>query len=175
MRQVRADRAHHDLAGVEADADLDRGIDGPPRVLRVPPHGVLHAERGIAGAQRVVLVGERGAEQGHDAVAHHLVHRPLVAVDGLHHQLEHGIEDLAGLLRVAVRQQLHRALEVCEEDRYLFAFTFDGGFRREDPFGQVLRGVSLRSGRTGLGGRVRHHSLAALKAESGAARQFGTT
>ena len=36
----------------------------------------------------MVLVGEGGAEEGHDPIAHHLVHGALVAVDGVHHQRE---------------------------------------------------------------------------------------
>jgi hypothetical protein len=62
----------------------------------------------------VILVGQRGAEEGHDAVAHHLVHGALVAVDGLHHQLENGIQELVRLLRIAVGEKLHRALQVRE-------------------------------------------------------------
>ena len=78
----------------------------------------------------MVLVGERRAEQRHDAVAHHLVDRALVAVDGLHHPLEDGIEELARLLGVAVGQELHRALEVGEEHGDLLALAFEGGSSR---------------------------------------------
>jgi hypothetical protein len=52
----------------------------------------------------VVLVGQRCAEEGHDAIAHHLVDGALVAMHRLHHPLEHGIEDLAGVLGIAVGQ-----------------------------------------------------------------------
>ena len=72
----------------------------------------------------MILVGERRAKQRHDAVAHHLVHRALVAVHGLHHALEHGVEELARLLGVAVGEQLHRALEVGEEHGDLLALAF---------------------------------------------------
>jgi hypothetical protein len=68
------------------------------RVVRVALQRLLHPERGVARAHRVILVGERRAEQRHDPVAHHLVDGALVAVHGLHHALEHGIEDLARLL-----------------------------------------------------------------------------
>ena len=67
---------------------------GAPDLLGVPLHRLLHPQRGVAGPHGVVLVGERRAEEGHDAVAHHLVHGALVAVDGLHHPLEHGVEEL---------------------------------------------------------------------------------
>ena len=73
----------------------------------------------------MVLVGEGRPEQPHDPVAHHLVDGPLVTVDGFHHSLEHGIEELACLLGIAVGQQLHRALEIGKEHRDLLAFPFE--------------------------------------------------
>ena len=75
----------------------------------------------------MILVGQRGAEERHDPVAHHLVDGALVAMDGLHHALEDGVEELPRLLGVAVGQQLHRALEVGEEHRDLLALAFEGG------------------------------------------------
>jgi hypothetical protein len=42
-------------------------------------------------------------------------------VHGLHHAFQYRIEDLAGLLRVAVGEELQRALEVGEEHRNLLA------------------------------------------------------
>ena len=92
----------------------------------------------------MVLVGDRRAEERHDAVAHHLVDGALVAVDGLHHPLEDGVEELAGLLGIAVGEQLHRALEVGEEDGDLLALALEGALGGEDLLGEVLRGVALR-------------------------------
>ncbi len=113
----------------------------------------LQVDRGVARPHRVVLVGEGRAEQRHDPVAHHLVDGALVAVDGLHHPLEDGIEELARLLGVAVGEQLHRALEVGEEDGDLLALALEGGLRGEDLLGEVLRRVA-GSGSTGrVGGR----------------------
>ena len=112
-------------------------------LVRVLLDRLLHPERGVAGAHGVVLVGERRAEERHDPVAHHLVDGALVAVDGLHHPLEHGVEELAGLLGVAVGEQLHRALEVGEEHGDLLALAFEGALRGEDLLGEVLRGVGL--------------------------------
>ena len=114
----------------------------PPEILRVSPHRVLHAERRVAGPHGMILVGHRRAEERHDPVAHDLVDRALVAVDGLHHPLEDGIEELPGLLGVAVGEQLHRALQVGEEHRDLLALAFEGGLRGEDLLGEVLGGVA---------------------------------
>ena len=111
-------------------------------LVRVALHRLLHPERGVAGPHRVVLVGERRAEERHDPVAHDLVDGALVAVDGLHHALEHGIEELARLLGVAVGQQLHRALEVGEEHRDLLALALEGGSSRS---GSSRRGASACS------------------------------
>ena len=85
----------------------------------------------------MVLVRQRCTEERHDPVAHDLVHRALIAVDGLHHALQHRIEDLARLLGIAVGEQLHRALEVGEEHRDLLALAFQGGLGGEDLLGEV--------------------------------------
>ena len=75
----------------------------------------------------MVLMRQRSAEERHDPVAHHLIHRALVAMDGLHHSLKDRIENLTCLLRVTVGQQLHRALQIGEEDGHLFALAFQRG------------------------------------------------
>jgi len=62
----------------------------------------------------LIFVGERSAEQRHDAVARGLVDGTFVVMDGLHHEFEDRIEKFSGLLGVMVGQQLHRALEIGE-------------------------------------------------------------
>jgi len=64
-------------------------------------------------------------------------------VDGLHHALEDWIKELAGLLGIAVGEELHRALEVGEEYGHLLALAFEGGPGGEDLLGQVFRRVCL--------------------------------
>ena len=115
-----------------------------PDLLGVPPDRRLHAERGVAGPDGVILVGQRRAEQRHDAVAHRPADGALVAVDGLHHALEDGVEELPRILGVAVVDQLGRALDVGEQDGDLLALAFESRFRREDLLGQVPRRVALR-------------------------------
>jgi hypothetical protein len=123
----------------------------PPRRLSVPPRSILHPQRRVTGPHRVVLVRHRRPEQRHDPVPHHLVHRPLVAMDGLHHQRQHRIEDLAGLLRVAIGEQLHRTLEIGEQHGHLLALPLQGGLGGEDLLGQVLGGVGVGSRKCGRG------------------------
>ena len=119
----------------------------------------------------MIFVRQRGAEQGHDAVAHHLVDGALVVVDRFHHALEHRIQELARLLRVAIGQQLHRAFEVREQHGHLLALALQRSARGQDLLGEMLWGVFLRKGRfvSSEGGDGR----TAFQAELGAGRQLG--
>ena len=149
--EIAADRADDDLPRVEADPDLDgHAVRALDRVA-VLPDGLLHPQRRVTRPHRVILVRERRAEERHDAVAHHLVHRALVAVHRFHHVLEHGVEERARLLGVAVGEQLHRALEVGEEHRDLLALALHGDLGGEDLLGEVPGRVGLR--RRGLARR----------------------
>jgi hypothetical protein len=47
--------------------------------------------------------------------------RTFVSENGLHHGLEHGVQDLAGLLGIAVGKELHGALEIGEQHGDLLA------------------------------------------------------
>src|SRR5215813_6166448 len=91
-------------------------------------------------------MGQRRAEQRHDPITHHLVHRALVPVHRVHHQLEHRVENLSRLLGIAVRDQLHRALEIGKEHRDLLALAFEGALGCEDPLSEMLRRVRLWRG-----------------------------
>ena len=144
--EVVPDGPHDDLARVQPDANLDLDALRAAELLRVVPHGILHAQGRVARPHRVILVSQRGPEERHDPVAHHLVHRALVAVDRLHHALEHGVEQLARLLGIAVSEKLHRALEIREEDGHLLALALQCGLGGEDLLGEVLRRIRVRSG-----------------------------
>src|SRR5262249_26314961 len=110
-----------------------------------------------------------------NAVAHHLVHRAFVAVDGFHHLFEDGIEQLARLLRIAVRQKFHRALEVSKQDRDLLALALQGSLGGENLVGQVLGSVGLRFGEAGLRKGAKSNGLTTFQAELCAGRQFALT
>src|SRR5262245_42818944 len=94
----------------------------------------------------MVLVCNGGAEERHNTVPPNLVHRTFVAVDRLHHSHDDRVEELAGLLRIAVGKQLHGTLEIGEEDRDLLALTLERAFGGENLFGEVLGGVAPRRG-----------------------------
>jgi len=55
--QVAADRPHDHLARVQTDANLYPDAARAKNLVGVLPGAVLHAERGVAGADGVVLVG----------------------------------------------------------------------------------------------------------------------
>ena len=134
---------HDHLARVEPDADLHGRAARALELVRVEGDPPLHAERGVAGADRVVLVGDRRPEQRHDAVAHHLVDGALVVMDGLHHPLEDRVEELPRLLGVPVGEQLHRPLRSAKSTVTCLRSPFEGGLRGEDLLGEVLGGVGL--------------------------------
>ena len=91
-------------------------------------------------------MGHRRTEEGHDPVAHHLVDRALITVDGLHHPFEHRVEELARLLGVAVGQQLHRSLQVGKQDGDLLALAFESCFGRQNALRKMLGRVGLGCG-----------------------------
>jgi hypothetical protein len=94
----------------------------------------------------MVLVSDGSAEESHDAVAHDLVDRALIAVDRLHHSLDDRVEDLPGFLGITISQELHGALEIGEEDRDLLALALQRGLGGENLVGEVLGGVGLGGG-----------------------------
>jgi hypothetical protein len=167
--QIAADGAHEDVSGIEPGADLHLDALRAPQLLCIPADGVLHAQRRIAGAHRVVFVRQRRPEQRHDAVAHHLVDRALVAMDGLHHPLEDRIEELARVLGVSLGEQLHGALEIGEEHRDLLALALERRPRRQDALGEMLGRVGARGTRA-RGAVVGQQTCAAAVAEATARR-----
>jgi hypothetical protein len=72
-------------------------------------------------------------------------------VDSVHHESEHGVEELLYLLGITVGEQLHRALDVGEEDRDLLAFPLKGSLRRQDLLNEMRWRIRVRGGE--LGGR----------------------
>ena len=121
--QVTADRPYVHLPGVEPDPDLDRGIPLAPDLLAISSDRLLHPERGVARADRMILVREGGAEQSHDAVAHDLIHGAFVAMYRVHHNMDGRIEELLGGFRIEVSDDLGRVFDVRKQDSDLFAFA----------------------------------------------------
>ncbi len=81
-------------------------------------------------------------KQGHNAIAHDLVHRPLIAMHRGHHALQHRVEQLARVLGGAVGQQFHGALEVGKQHGDLLPFAFQGTAGGEDFLRQIRWSVA---------------------------------
>ena len=118
-----ADRACHHLAGVDPDPGGEVEPLGAAQLGGVGGDVVEHLQRRVTGAARMVLVGDRGAEDGHDPVAGELVDGALEALDRLGEDGEEALHDLAPLLRVLPLGQVHRAAHVGEEHRHLLALA----------------------------------------------------
>ena len=60
---------------MEPDADLlHRDAMGALHRVAVAGHGLLHAQRGVAGTHGMIFMGNDGrAEEGHNPIPHHLV------------------------------------------------------------------------------------------------------
>jgi hypothetical protein len=150
--EVTADRADHDLPGIQPDADVDGHPFAALDLARILLHRRLHSERGIAGPHRMIFMGNGGAEECHDPIAHDLVDRALIAVYRVHHALKDRVEELAGFFGITIGQQFHRSLQVGKEDRNLLAFAFEGGLGGEDFLDQMAGGIAEWSLRLRFGG-----------------------
>ena len=126
------------------DADLHGHAMAALHLGGVLFHRGLHRQGRIAGPHRVIFMRQRRPKQRHDAIAHDLVHRAFVAMHGGHHALQHGIEELPRLLRVAVGEEFHRALEIGKQHRDLLALAFERTAGGQDLLGQMRRRVGER-------------------------------
>jgi hypothetical protein len=155
--QAAVDGPHHHLAGVEPDPDLHGDAMGTLELIAVAADALLHTQCRVTRPYGVIFMGQRRSEERHDAIAHHLIHRALVAVDRLHHALQYRVEELPGLLGVAVGQQLHGAFEIRKQHGHLLALAFQGGFGAENLLREIGGGVAagglqVSSQRGGAGG-----------------------
>ena len=131
----------------------------------------LDAERGVHRALRMVLVGDRRAEERHDAVAEELVHRAFVPVHLGQHELERARHQRVHVLGVEPRRERGEAGDVHEEDGDLLALALEGGLRGEDALGEVLGRVRRRARELRGCRRARGERLPALRTEPGVERE----
>src|SRR5713226_2399482 len=89
----------------------------------------LHAQGGIERAVGMILMSDGSAKKGKDAIAGGLSDVAVIAVDGVHHELESRVDDGASFFRVEVLNQIHRAFNVGEEGSNSFALTVREGTR----------------------------------------------
>ena len=165
--QVAANGANHDLAGVHADTDAQYHAGLCLHLARVPGNRRLHLQGGVTGAKRVIFVRDRSPEERHDAVAHDLVHRALVAMDRFHEAFEHGVQELAGVFRIAIGEEFQRAAKVRENDRDMLALALERHERREEGRGRGLAGGGERVTAGGAEPAGENVGVAACRAQGG--------
>src|SRR5215467_12890033 len=86
-------RSHNNFAGIHAYPDLERSLSLGPHAVAVPPYLLLHSQRRIDSSLWMVLVGDRRPEQREDSIAGGLHDVTAIAMDGINHQLERGIDN----------------------------------------------------------------------------------
>src|SRR5439155_16965206 len=124
--------AYYHLPGVDADAKPDPGAEPAVELIVQGLQPSEHLGGGPDGAQRVVLVGDRHAEDGHDSVSDELLHRAGVVLDRHPHLVEVAKHHLAHGLRLEPLAEGGRAGYVAEEDCDRLA-PLGGGFRERAP------------------------------------------
>src|SRR5579862_4781402 len=135
-----ADRAHDDLARVEAHPHGKGEAARAANLFAEDAQPIAQVEGGLTGALGVIFVRERDAEQRHDAIAGVLIDRPLEPVHALIEDLKEPIQHPMPLLGADLLGELHRIADVDEQDRDLLALAER---RRWLP---RLSGCSLRHG-----------------------------
>jgi hypothetical protein len=142
--QIIADGPDHDFSRIEPDPHQHLHPVGVADPLGIAAHGGLHGQGGVAGAHRVILVGDRRPEKRHDAVPHSLVDGAFIAVHSVHHDVQRRVQELPGLFWIQPLDQLGGALEVGKEHRHLLALAFQDSPGGEDLFDQVFGGIGAR-------------------------------
>src|SRR5215471_17271711 len=150
--QVVADPAHDDLAGVETHPHRELEPALAPHVFGERAEVARQIQSGSTRTLRMVLVGNGGAEERHDAVTRVLVDGPLVSVNAAREDPEQAIEEAMPFLGVDALCQLHRAHDVGEEDGDQLALAPERVLGCEDLLGEMPRRVGAR---LGSGGRRR--------------------
>ena len=117
-----ADVARHHRPGVQADAHLEAVVQlllAQPAVERL--HPPEHVARGLERPIGMVLLLQRRAEDGHDAVAHVGHERAAVVEDRLAHLGQVAVERLDHALRLERLREAREPAQVAEHDRRLAA------------------------------------------------------
>jgi hypothetical protein len=171
--QIAPDAPHHHDSSVEALPHLKADPPTPEFVL-IGLQSHSDPQGRMDGALRVILVGDRGAEEGHDAVAEELIHRPLIAVHLGQHQLEGAVHEAMDFFRVTPFGERSKPGDIHEQHRHLLALTFESAPGGQDLLSKVFGGICLRRREAGWPGGQATNRLPALETELSARRQLGT-
>ena len=139
------DRPHHHLARVHPDPRFDGNLALRAQTVSVATQLLLHRQRRMKCALRMVLVRNRRAEQSENAVAGRLRDVAAVAMHRRHHKLQHRVDDRARLFGIEIAHQLGRALDIGEQrgDRLALALERVAGrlLRRDTKIGSGRRSL----------------------------------
>jgi len=83
----------------------------------------LHQVGSMQSSLRMILMGNRSAEQCENAVAGGLNDVAIVAMRRIHHELKRWIHDRTRFFGVEALHQVHRALDVGEQCRHRLALA----------------------------------------------------
>jgi hypothetical protein len=142
--EVPADGADDDEAGIDAHADPEGDVVPALDVLPERPETLLDRDRRADRSVGVVLVGDRRAEEGHDAVAEELVHRAFVAVDRVEDHLEGAVHDQVDVLGIEAFRHGRKPRDVREHHRDLLPLALEHVTALQDLLGKVLGRVRGR-------------------------------
>ena len=112
-----------DLTGIQADPQSQVDAVEALGFSCQQGHLVLDIERGQAGPKSMILQGNWGTEQCHDAVAGELVHRAAIALHHRRRTVEDRGHDVAEPLRFQRGGQVHGADHIGEQNSHLFVFS----------------------------------------------------
>ena len=147
--KVVTDLSDHDLARVDTNAYGEALALFASNAIGVVAQVFAQPMGGEARALDVVLVGQRRAEEGHDAIAGVLIDGSFEAMDPLGQDSEEAIEDLMQRLGIESFGQCGAALDIGEEDRDLLAFALHRRACSQSALGQVVGRVVSRVDRHG--------------------------
>src|SRR5216683_682891 len=121
--QVTPDAANHNEAGVEPLPDVQGQTPGAEEIALVLCERFLNPKACMDGPNRVVLVRNGGAKQGHDPVPQELVDGPLIAMNLDEHELEGSRHHPMDILRIEPFGQGGESRHVHEQHGDLLALA----------------------------------------------------
>ncbi len=144
------DVADDHLTRIDPDPQLQRTVE-IGLISHESSEGFMHLHRGSDGTVGIVLVGDRRAEQGQDAVAHHLVDSAAERRDVGDQPLEARVDQALHPLGIEMLGQRCVADEIGEDHGDHSTLLGDGGpdlvtTRWAEPCAIGKRGVTRRTG-----------------------------
>ena len=147
--EIAADATDDHEPGVEPFSDIEGDATLPAQFVAIVRDRGADAHRREHRALRVVFVGDRRAEQGHDAVTQELIYRAFVAMDLGEHELERAAHDRVDVLGIEARRHRREPRNVDEKHRDLLAFALKRGPRLKDRLGEMAWSVAVRRCKAG--------------------------